>query len=72
MDAQRQEKDGMTNEQHDDCRTKISEWEGDPEHLAGHLTDHLLSDEHLCDEAFASKHEAFTAGFVLGNKVANS
>jgi hypothetical protein len=42
------------------------QWDRDPEALRG-LQRELSSDSALCDQTFASKHEAFTAGLALGS-----
>ena len=41
------------------------DWDGDPEALRG-LERQLSGDAALCDQTFASKHEAFTAGLLFG------
>lgn len=43
----------------------LENWTGDVEDLDGH-EDELGIDPDLCERVFASKHEAFTAGFGLG------
>jgi hypothetical protein len=43
------------------------EWDGDPETLRGREKE-LSGDSAQCDQTFASKHEAFTAGLALGRR----
>ena len=49
----------------------IDAWEGDVEELRGH-EDSLTSDNDLCDRIFASKQEAFAAGYTLASTRATS
>jgi hypothetical protein len=45
-------------------------WEGDSEQLIGH-EDELADSAELCEQTFASKQEAFTAGLYLGGREAD-
>ena len=47
----------------------LGEWDGDVQDLSGHLEELLLS-QSLCEETFATKHEAFAAGVALGERSA--
>jgi hypothetical protein len=45
--------------------SNIEAWDGDVEELRNQ-EDRLLEDLQLCDRIFSSKHEAFAAGYTLG------
>lgn len=45
--------------------TGVVAWDGDIEELEGHEKE-LASSPELCDQVFASRHEAFLAGLSLG------
>jgi hypothetical protein len=47
----------------------LDHWDGDPEELIG-AEDQLLDDPDLCEELFASEHEALSVGFFLGKRFA--